>query len=78
MPSFAFILSRIAIFCAAGIEGYFWRPLSVIPRIIIGVGGCMLVLIQDITSLAIAIVVIAAGIFISSRQDKPTAIVGAH
>ena len=66
------------IFCAAGIEGYFWRPLSVIPRIIIGVGGCMLVLIQDVTSLAIAIVVIAAGIFISSRQAKPTAVVGAH
>jgi TRAP-type uncharacterized transport system fused permease subunit len=66
------------IFCSAGIEGYFWRPLSVFPRIIIGIGGCLLVLIQDVTSLAVAVVVIAAGIFISSRQTKPTAVVGAH
>src|SRR6185437_991635 len=50
------------IFCAAGIEGYFWRRLSVVPRIIVGVGGCLFVFIHDLWSLAIATAVIAAGI----------------
>jgi TRAP transporter 4TM/12TM fusion protein len=58
------------IFCAAAIEGYFWRPLQVLPRVILGIGGCLLVFIHDLASFAIAAVVIAAGILISARQGK--------
>jgi len=61
------------VFCAAGIEGYFWRRLTVMPRIVIGLGGCLLVFIHDLTSFAIAAAVIAAGIVISYRQDNPAA-----
>ncbi|MDI3470551.1 MAG: TRAP-type uncharacterized transport system, fused permease component [Pseudolabrys sp.] len=66
------------VFCAAGIEGYFWRPLTVIPRIVLGIGGCLLVFIHDLVSFAVAVAVIAAGLFISSRQVKSTITLGAH
>ncbi|MGO8909521.1 MAG: TRAP transporter permease [Bradyrhizobium sp.] len=74
-PPAAIALTLIAIilgivFCAAGIEGYFWRKLSVVPRVVIGVGGILLVFIHDAISLAIAVVVIAIGILISYRQNK--------
>ncbi len=58
------------VFCAAGIEGYFWRKLSVVPRVIVGVGGCLLVFMHDAVLLAIAVAVIATGILISYRQEK--------
>ncbi len=62
------------VFCAAGIEGYFWRPLSPLPRVVIGAGGCLLVFIHGALSFAIAAAVIAAGILISYRQQKAAAI----
>jgi TRAP transporter 4TM/12TM fusion protein len=65
------------VFCAAGIEGYFWRKLTIIPRVIIGLGGCLLVFIHDLASFAIAAVVIVAGIVISSRQETPVTVIGA-
>ncbi len=58
------------VFCAAGIEGYFWRTLSWLPRVILGLGGCLLVFIHGALSFAIAAAVIAAGILISSYLDK--------
>jgi TRAP transporter 4TM/12TM fusion protein len=60
------------IFCAAAIEGYFWRALSWIPRVVLGMGGCLLVFIHGPISFAVAAGVIAAGILISSSIDKET------
>jgi TRAP-type uncharacterized transport system fused permease subunit len=58
------------VFCAAGIEGYFWRALSWIPRVVIGMGGCLLVFNHGPISLVLAAAVIGAGILISSSIDK--------
>jgi TRAP transporter 4TM/12TM fusion protein len=58
------------VFCAAGIEGYFRRSLSWLPRLVLGAGGCLLVFIHGPISFAVAACVITAGIFISNFIDK--------
>lgn len=54
------------VFCAAGIEGFFRRHLTIVPRVIIGSGGVLLVFGHDPVSVAIAAVVIGAGIMLSN------------
>lgn len=58
------------IVCAAAIEGYFRRPLSVAARILFGIGGAVLLLNYSLIVFAIAVAFIVAGYLLSEAQSR--------